>query len=310
VTVGAVEAGTRKAALDLASAPTDALGLHLAAVAGDGTLRALPRFGSLDEILAVLDLAGDATPPIPVRSLGSEHGGVLGAQQLAQLVVLSERLSAGKAVQTLHSVFPNPSRWDAPLDVDVEWLQSGRSFAHLSLTFRQRGRAVSRSDVLLGAELTDFVRHEAAPEDWAGPDAAALVDFPMFPWETRTRPGPQPFSLDLWQRIPEAPADPTLWRALLAFGTEPLIVHYVAMTHAQRGAAPRPGEQRSSAVLAQTITFLEELDPHEWFLLRVTSPHAGHGRVLGRGEIHAADGRLCAVFESVGMLRTIPARGR
>jgi acyl-CoA thioesterase-2 len=87
----------------------------------------LPRIRDLADVLAVLDLAGDVTPPVPVRVLPSAHGGVLGAQQLAQQIVLAERLAPGKTVQTLHTVFPNPSRWDAPLEVDVECSRATRT---------------------------------------------------------------------------------------------------------------------------------------------------------------------------------------
>ncbi|OHV48022.1 acyl-CoA thioesterase domain-containing protein [Pseudofrankia sp. BMG5.36] len=265
---------------------------------------------SLADVLAALDLAGDATPPLPVRVLRSPHGGVLAAQQLAQQVVLAERLAPGKSTQTLHTMFPNSSRWDEPLDVDVEWLQSGRTFANLALTFRQGGRAISRGDVLLGADAPDFVRHEAAaPEPTDGPASARPVDYPLLPWEVRLSPGPGPYSLDVWQRIPGIPADPALGRALVAFASEPWTGHHVANSHFQRGTARlAPGERLAAAVLAQTVTFVEDLDVGEWHLLRVDSPHAGHGRVLGRGRVYTADGRLRAVFECLGMLRALPAK--
>jgi acyl-CoA thioesterase-2 len=307
VSANALEACTGAAATELAHQPRDPLGRYLASLSGPAGLR--PEFDSLPEILRVLDLPGDTTPPVPAHSLGSHHGGVYGAQQLAQQIVLSERLAAGKATHTVHTVFPNPSRWDAPLDVDVEWLQSGQTFANLTLTFRQGGRAVSRADVLLGAEAPDFVRHEApVPAGWRGPDGASPVRHPMFPWETRTAPGPWAFGLDLWQRIPDAPADPTMWRALAAFTTEPLAVHLAALAHEEHGTAPlAPGETAASAVLAETVTFVEEIDVRAWHLVRVSAEHAGHGRVLGRGEVRRADGRLSAVFECVGMLRALPA---
>jgi len=270
----------------------------------------LHRFSTLAEVLAVLDLAGDVTPPVPVRSLPSAFGGVLGAQLLAQQIVLAERLALGKTVQTLHAVFPNPSRWDRPVDADFEWLQSGRTFANLTLTFRQDGRAIGRSDVLLAADDPDFVRHAPdQPKGWTGPQDATPLDHPMMPWEVRTRPGPEPFSVDHWQRIPAAPDDPTVARALAAYASEPLLIPRVMAEHAARGdVALAEGERLAANVIAETVTFVEELDARDWHLLRVTSPYAGRGRLLGRGEVFRADGRLCAVFECVAMLRTLPPR--
>lgn len=270
----------------------------------------IPRFDTLAEVLAVLDLAGDVTPPVPVRSLPNALGSVLGAQQLAQQIVLAERLAPGKTVQTLHAVFPNSSRWDRPVDVDVEWLQSGRTFANLTLTFRQDGQAISRGDVLLAADEPDFVRHSTdRPEDWTGPEAATPIEHPMMPWDVRTRPGPGPFSVDLWQRIPAAPDDPALARALVAYASEPLLVPRVMAGHVARGELSiGPDERLSANIIAETMTFVEELDAREWHLVRVSSPHAGRGRALGRGEVYRADGRLCAVFECVAMLRVLPLR--
>jgi acyl-CoA thioesterase II len=291
-----------------AAVPTDLLGL--APDAAGRPRRPAPTVDSLADVLAVLDLAGDVTPPVPVRSLPNPAGIVLGAQQLAQQVVLAERLAPGKSVQTLHTVFPNPSRLDRPVDVDVEWLQSARTFANLTLTFRQHGVAVSRCDVLLGADGADFVRHEPArPEPWAGPDGAAPAVHPMMPWEVRTAAGPEPFSLDLWQRVPDAPDDPTLARALAAYASEPLLVPLVLRAHAARGAGTvGPGERLAASILAETVTFVEQLDARDWHLIRLTAPHAGRGRVLGRGELFRADGRLCGVFECLAVLRALPAR--
>jgi len=260
---------------------------------------------SLAEVLAVLDLAGDVSPPVPVRSLRSPHGGVLGSQQLAQQVVLAERLAPGMSTRTLHSLFPNPSERDEPLDVDVEWLQSGRRFANLALSFRQRGRAIGRSDVLLGADAPDFVRHETSPPEPMGdPESGEPLDCPLMPWDVRVAPGPRPHSVDVWQRIPGVPADPALARGLIAFASDPWAGHHVILSHIQAGTAVlAPGERMLAAVLAQTVTFLEELDVREWHLLRVDAPYAGGGRFLGRGHVYTAAGRLCAVFETVGMLR-------
>jgi acyl-CoA thioesterase-2 len=269
-----------------------------------------PVVPGLTDVLAVLDLAGDVTPPVPVRSVPNGTGVVLGAQQLAQQVVLAERLAPGKTVQTMHVVFPNPGRLDRPVDVDVEWLQSGRTYANLALTFRQDGHGISRADVLLGADGPDFVRHEPArPLPWTGPDAAVVVDHPMLPWEVRAAAGPQPFSADLWQRIPGAPDDPAVARALVAYASEPLLVGIAMAGHAARGAGViGPDEWLATNVIAETLTFVEEFDARDWHLLRVTSPHAGRGRVLGRGEVYCADGRLCAVFECLAMLRVLPHR--
>jgi acyl-CoA thioesterase-2 len=267
----------------------------------------VPTLFGLDDLLAVLDMTADV-PPIPVRCLPSGHGGVLGAQLLAQQVVLAERLAPGRRTQTLHTLFPNGGRHDRPLQVDVEWLQRGRSFANLTLTFRQDGRALCRGDVLLGVDEPDYVRHERPPPArFGGPADATAVRHPLTPWEARVAPGAHPEDLDLWLRVPDCPADPTLWRALLAHAVETPTMRHVVESH---HLAPAPGGALPSAVIAQTVTFLEDLDVRDWHLVRIESPYAGRGRALGRGRVYGPDGRLGAVFECVGMLRAPRTRSQ
>lgn len=258
----------------------------------------VPTLFGLAELLEVLDVR----PGAPVRSVASGHGGVLGAQLLGQQVRLAERLVPGKRVQTLQTLFVRPGRADLPMTVDVEQLQTGRSFASLTLTFRQDDVLVSRAGVLLTADEPDFLRRVAAAPPV--PDGAAAVRRALLPWEARALPTADPADLDLLLRAPDVPDDPSLWRALVAYTSEVPAVQQVV-----DGLGVRvPGARLPGAVLSQTLTFLEPLDARDWHRVRVVVPYVGGGRLLARGEVFDAGGSLAVTFATAGLLRA-PAGG-
>jgi acyl-CoA thioesterase II len=259
----------------------------------------VPTLFDLPELLAVLDVE----PGAPVASVPSGHGGVLGAQLLGQQVRLAERLVPGKRVQSLQTLFVRTGRADRPMTVDVEHLQSGRSFASLTLTFRQDDVLVSRASALLTVDEPDFLRRVAtAPPVPAG---ALPVSRALLPWEARAVPTADPAELDLLLRVTAAADDPSLWRALVAFTSEVPAVQQVV----EGMGVAVPDARLPGAVLAQTLTFLEPLDVRDWHRVRVVVPHVGHGRLLARGEVFDAQGQLAVTFATSGLLRA-PAGGR
>lgn len=251
---------------------------------------------TLFDLPALLDVL-DVRPGEPVRSVPSGHGGVLGAQLLGQQVRLAERLVPGKRVQSLQTLFVRAGRADLPMSVDVEHLQGGRSFASLTLTFRQGDVLVSRASALLTVDEPDFLRRVArAPQL---PQDTVEVHRALLPWQARAVPTDDPVDLDLLLRVPEAGDDPSLWRALVAYTSEvPAVQQVVDGMGVEVPSARLPG-----AVLSQTLTFLEPLDVREWHRVRVLVPYVGAGRLLGRGEVFDGDGRLAATFATSGLLR-------
>lgn len=253
----------------------------------------VPTLFDLPELLEVLDVH----PGAPVRSVPSGHGGVLGAQLLAQQVRLAERLVPGKRVQSLQTLFVRPGRADRPLTVDVEHLQAGRSFASLTLTFRQDDVLVSRASALLTVQEPDFLRRIAAAPSL--PPGAEPVRRALLPWEARVVPTAEPTDLDLLLRAPGVPDDPSLWRALVAFTSEvPAVQQVVDGLEVEVPDARLPG-----AVLSQTLTFLEPLDVRDWHRVRVAVPYIGRSRLLARGEVFDAQGSLAVTFATSGLLR-------
>jgi acyl-CoA thioesterase-2 len=275
----------------------------------------------LDDLLDVLDIRVDGAPVV-LRCLESEHGGILGAQLLAQQVVLAERLLPGWRARALHTLFTLPGRNDRVLEVDVERLPGSQAFAALGLTFRQGKDVVSRAQVLLSADDHTPVPHQPGrstigpPEvrrDAAAPPARSRPMLcPLIPWEARVSPQVDSHDIELWLRVPplSLPAgdDAMVRRALLAHasvGTAPSRVVDSPEPgrqdeHSGRGARDGP-IGNDVEIYSHTLTFTASIDVHEWHLMRTRPLIASGELVVCNGEFRGPEGDIGALFETVGI---------
>jgi len=235
----------------------------------------------------------------PLPCLPSAHGGVLGAQLLAQLVVMAERLHSGRRVLDLHVLFVRPGRFDRTLTARVAELSAGRSFASTRVTFEQEGAVVAHADVLLSSDEPEGASGWTAMATSPPPEGCEPVRRGLLPWDARWVPVGQDGASECWFRIEEASEDEAVWRALLAFTVEPLtVVHAIDMA----GWAPIV-DRLTAAVVSQTITFARPVDVRKWHRVRVEVPHLGGARVLGRGTVSDDAGVLGATYGVSALLR-------
>src|ERR1700728_3421694 len=103
-------------------------------------------------------------------SLSSTHGVVFGGQLLAQSVMAGRAGQEGKAVKTIHTVFARGASPEAPLEITVDRMHSGRSVASRTVTISQGDTLVTRSLVLLSAEEPDVIRHADTPRTMTSPE--------------------------------------------------------------------------------------------------------------------------------------------
>lgn len=267
---------------------------------------------TITELLEVLDLSPTADG-FEAGSLVEGHAPVVfGGQLFAQSAIAASRSAGDKELKSLHIVFARSARPDVPLEIDVDPMHVGRAFASTTVTIRQGGKVCTRSIALLHAADDDLIRHTAA----VLPDAGRPDDWrPRLPgafWDIRTAgdvdladPTMGPPTLDVWVRFPDAPTDPVLGAALLAYASDGFLI----------GTALRPHEGRSQAdahvristtVLSQTITFHEPVDASQWLLLAHRAPYAGRGRAYGQADVWAGD-TLVASFVQESMVRDFPA---
>src|SRR5688572_14351291 len=104
-------------------------------------------------------------PNIPVA-----HGVVLGGQLLAQAAIAGAQGHAEMPVKSLHTVFARAATPDVPVEIVVEPMQSGRTFASSTVTISQGDRLCSRSIVLLSADEPDLIRHGDGPPRSSKPE--------------------------------------------------------------------------------------------------------------------------------------------
>ncbi len=238
---------------------------------------------------------------------------VFGGQLMAQSIVAGATVDATKEVKSIHTVFARGASLEAPLDLEVDVMATGRTFASSSVTVRQGGKVCTRSLVLLSAVEPDLIRHQAAPPPVGDPeDAVESGHGPGF-WEIRTVGGVDisdpdavgPARLSVWTRFVGAPDDPTVNRALLAFSTDGFLIGTAMRPHPGVGQS-MAHVSISTSVITHTMTFHEPVDAGAWMLLDQESPYAGRGRSYGRGTVFDQGGRLVASFVQENMIRDFP----
>src|SRR5271168_296690 len=106
-------------------------------------------------------------------NLESDHNVVFGGQLLAQSVMAGLAGQEGKSVKTIHTVFARGASPDAPLEIAVDRMHSGRSVASSTVTISQGDTLVTRSLILLSADEPDVIRHADAPRAMTSPEATA-----------------------------------------------------------------------------------------------------------------------------------------
>jgi acyl-CoA thioesterase-2 len=236
------------------------------------------------------------------------HGVVFGGQLLGQAVVAGSLGHEGMRAQNLHAVFARAGRPDQPMDITVDAMHAGRSFASSTVTLSQGDRLCVRALVLLTADEPDLVRHADAGPGLAPPASDAPEG--RAEWEVQVVDGVDisdpdlvgPPDLDVWTRFPSAPDDPLLDQALLAFATDSFLIGTAMRPHAGVGQA-QAHVTLMTGVLTHTISFHEPARADGWLLLANHSDHAGHGRSHGRAQVFDADGQLAASYVQDAVLR-------
>jgi len=268
-------------------------------------------------VLTIESLVGslhlEETAPDRYRAPNAEsgHGVIFGGQLLAQSIVAGLAGHDGKRVKTVHTVFARGGRPDAPVEIAVDRMHSGRAFASSTVTISQGDRLCTRSLVLLTADEPDFIRHADPMPVVPGPDeGAAATGDGEGAWQVRlvgdvdindpALVGPP--DLDAWTRFVGAPDDPAVDQALLAFATDGFLIATAMRPHEGVGQA-QAHVTVSTGVISHTLTFHEPAAARDWLLLSHHSPYAGRGRSYGTADVFRADGALVASYVQDAMVR-------
>jgi acyl-CoA thioesterase-2 len=276
---------------------------------------------SIDDLVGVLALEPDGPDRYTAGNVEAGTGVIFGGQLMAQAVVAGLAGQDGKRVKTLHTIFARSGRPEVPVEIAVERMHSGRAFASSTVTIGQGDRLCARSLVLLSADEPDFIRHAdpfpAVFPGVPGPDEGAAGDERTGDWQVRIAgdvdiDDPEavgPPDLDVWTRFADAPDDPGVDQALLAYATDGFLIATAMRPHAGVGQA-QAHVTVSTGVVSHTLTFHEPAPAREWLLLSHHSPYAGRGRSYGTAHVFRADGALVASYVQDAMIRPLDgARG-
>ncbi len=240
------------------------------------------------------------------------HNVVFGGQLLAQSMAAAATDHADKTVKTLHTTFARAASPDGPVEITVDRMHVGRALASSTVTISQGDRLCTRSIVLLTAEEPDLIRHADQPSAPSSPeDAPPGARFGA--WESRIVGGVDisdpdavgPPELEVWLRFPDAPDDPFLSQALVAFASDGFLIGTAMRPHAGVGQA-LAHKTISTGVLSHTLTFHQPMEAANWLLFAHRSPYAGGGRAYGQAEVFSTDGQLVASFVQDSMIRGMP----
>src|ERR1700684_2819609 len=111
----------------------------------------------------MLDLEELGRHSYRARNLAGSSPVVFGGQILAQTVVAASRSAPEKELKSLHTTFVRGATPDHPLELDVDVLQDGRTFAMLSVCVHQGDWFCPRTLALLHAPEAPLIRHSAHP---------------------------------------------------------------------------------------------------------------------------------------------------
>jgi acyl-CoA thioesterase II len=255
----------------------------------------VPTLFDATELRAALDVATSADrPETEVAVLRSGHGGVLGAQLLAQQVIAAESCLPGYRVHSMGLSFVGASSCLEPLSVSVAPLSAGRTVAHTSVTFIQAGKVVAQGPVQLEPDLEASpgripagVSGDAAVD---GPDLGTLERRALWPWPATAQTISSDGTLIQWARIDEL-ASPREGRALIAFATESLTIPLAIDVRGDRAF----GGRLRQAVTSHHVTFLASLEADRWHRHEVSVVDAEPPLVVGSGRVLDTMGRLAVL---------------
>ena len=263
---------------------------------------------SIESLLGALDLEEVGEGRYRARSAENPQPVVFGGQLLAQSLLAAGRSEPDKRILTIHTAFARGAKPDTPLDIAVDEVNSGRTFSSRTVTIAQGGRICTRSQVLLTADEPDFVRH-ADPAPAIGPPSGVehgedAFDISIVGDVDISDPAlVGPPDLDVWIRVPDAPADPAVEQALLAYITDGFLIATAMRPHEGVGQA-QAHVTVATSVVSHTLTFHEPVSVRDWLLLAQHSDHAGRGRGHGRAAVFDTAGTLVASFVQDSLLRS------
>ena len=263
--------------------------------------------------LLQLDEIGDGRYQVHHPSESAEGRDVVfSGQIMAQMIMAADRsVDGSKDVKSAHAIFARAGSYTMPIELEVDVMQSGRTWASDTVTATQNGKLLSRGLILMSIDDPDLIRHEMAMPEVPGPEQLAEGPALAYPGaEVRRVDAPDATvggvpMMAQWVRVPEVSGAPAVHQAILCWCTPGPYIELAMRPHA---ATVRIGDAHrsvSTGVIGHAISFHERFDVSDWLLINHEATYAGRGRVHGRGLVFSRDGRLVASVSQDSMVRGI-----
>lgn len=239
---------------------------------------------------------------------------VFSGQLLGQMIMASDRAAGGeKAVRSIHAVFARAGTYTKPIELDVDSMHAGRTWASDTVTATQDGRLLCRAIILLNTHDPDLMRHDPAmPSGIPTPDQVAAAPGQVFP-EAELRPIPGERAFEgvpgelAWHRFPRTLASEAANQAVVVWATCGTIIGLAMRPHRDRVNIGEAHRTLSTGVIAHTAHFTDRIDASQWLLIATQADKAADGRVYGRGSVFTEDGSLVAAFHQDAMAKAAEA---
>jgi acyl-CoA thioesterase len=228
------------------------------------------------------------------------------------MIMASDRAAGGeKAVRSIHAVFARAGTYTKPIELDVDSMQAGRTWASDTVTATQDDRLLSRAIVLLNTRDPDLMRHDPGmPQGIQTADQLSTASGQVFP-EAELRPIPGDTSVNgvpvemAWHRYPGKLASEAANQAVLVWATCGNIIGLAMRPHRDHVDIGQAHRTLSTGVIAHTVHFTDSIDASQWLLIVTQADKAANGRVYGQGSVFTEHGSLVAAFHQDSMARTV-----
>ncbi|HLG67401.1 MAG TPA: acyl-CoA thioesterase domain-containing protein [Acidimicrobiales bacterium] len=239
---------------------------------------------------------------------------VFSGQLLGQMIMASDRAARGeKDVRSIHAVFARAGTYTKPIELAVDSMHAGRTWASDTITATQDGRLLCRAIVLLNAVDPDLMRHgPAMPSDVPQPEDLDPARAQAFPG-AEVRPVPGELTVGgvpvemAWHRFERPLGSPAANQAVLIWATCGNIIGLGMRPHRDTVRIQDAHRTLSTGVIGHTTHFTERFDVSQWLLMVTEAEMAATGRVYGGGRVFTRDGTLVAAFHQDAMAKAAEA---
>ncbi|MBF6169989.1 acyl-CoA thioesterase [Nocardia blacklockiae] len=246
----------------------------------------------------------------------TERNVVEAGQLLGAAVVAAAREVPGQRVTSVSMIFSRIVEHEAPVEISVEVLRSGRTFTTAQVRVGQHEKLCAAGVVLLDAGAPDLVRTVEPMPPVPPPESLRPLAIPgtevagrdMRVVDDAYDPDPDrvgPPELFVWTRFADAPAHEHLHAALLSQSATHWTVAAALRPHAGFGEA-MAHRSISTGITMATITFHDDADVSGWLLYATRATYTGRGHAHSEGRVYTREGGLAASYSVHAMLRGIP----